>query len=331
MKKGISIAFVLTVFSIGVQAQNTARYSQFNFSQGVLNPAAIAIDAEIMVDMIFRNQWFGFEGAPTNGAINAQYELYHDMATGLNISYDLIGVSHNTQVSGQYAYRLFFDQNNALIFGVSAGLDQRVQDLGITQTTDPNDPTFSSRLSRYMFNAGFGMHYHARKFYIGTSIPQLFQNTMTPAGSVFTPRKWHYYLSTGFYLNMSERYRLTPMIQVKTTPNAPIQGDLLLRNTFNGRWSLVLGYRSENSIIAGFDALITELVRAGYAFNYNVTGLSDVRGMSNELYVGLGLPYHNSREEFSKRKYINNGNRKFKRDFNKGYKHRPWYKRRKKQ
>ena len=64
--------------------------------------------------------------------------------------------------------------------------------------------------------------------------------------------------------------------------------------------------------------------RMGYAINYDVGKLSKFRGFSHEIYAGIGLPYHNSRENFSKRKYLNN-KRNHSRDFHKGYKHRRWY------
>ena len=49
-------------------SQNNIRFSQLNFVQGVNNPAALALDGRVMVDMIFRNQWFGIDGAPTTVA-----------------------------------------------------------------------------------------------------------------------------------------------------------------------------------------------------------------------------------------------------------------------
>ncbi len=305
--------------------QNTPRFSQFNFAQGVNNPAALAIDSKIMVDMIFRNQWLGIEGSPSTGAINAQFELYHDMAAGLSVSYDLIGVNHATQVSGQYAYRAYLANNNALIFGLSLGMDQRVNDLTSAQLTDANDVAFAERYSKMHFNAGFGMYYHSPQFYIGASIPQLFQSIPKSNESGFQPQRWHYYLTTGFYIDGGENYRLNPNIQIKAAMNTPIQADLTLRNTFYNSWSLVVGYRSENSLIAGFDFLIGGRYRCGYSINHDVGKLARSKGLSHELYMGIGLPYHNSREEFSQRKYLN---RKAvtKRDFRNGYKQRRWYK-----
>lgn len=304
--------------------QNTPRFSQFNFAQGVNNPAALAIDSKIMVDMIFRNQWLGIEGSPSTGAINAQFELYHDMAAGLNVSYDLIGVNHATQVSGQYAYRAYFQNDNALIFGLSLGMDQRVNDLTSAQLIDANDVAFAERYSKMHFNAGFGMYYHSPKFYIGASIPQLFQSIPKSNESGFQPQRWHYYLTTGFFIDGGENYRLNPNIQIKAALNTPIQADLILRNTFYNTWSLVVGYRSENSLIGGVDFLIGGRYRFGYSINHDVGKLARTKGLSHELYMGIGLPYHNSREEFSQRKYLNR-KAAIKRDFHKGYKQRRWY------
>lgn len=325
------LTLLICVLSASISfGQNTPRYSQFNFAQGVNNPAALAIDSKIMVDMIFRNQWFGLEGAPSTGAINAQFELYHDMAAGLNVSYDLIGVNHATQISGQYAYRAYLENDNAFIFGVSLGMDQRVNDLPSAQLNDLNDPAFSMRYSKVRFNAGFGMYYHSPKFYMGFSIPQLFQNIdnfdeFGARKTGFQPPSWHYYFTTGFFIDGGDNYRLNPNIQVKAALNTPIQADIILRNTFMNAWSINVGYRSENSLIVGGDFLIGGRYRFGYAMNYDVGKLSKFRGMSHEVYMGIGLPYHNSREEFSQRKYLNR-KASTKRDFHKGYKQRRWYK-----
>lgn len=321
------LTLIICVLSASISfGQNTPRFSQFNFAQGVNNPAALAIDSKIMVDMVFRNQWFGLEGAPTTGAINAQFELYHDMAAGLNVSYDLIGVNHATHVSGQYAYRAYFQNDNALIFGVSLGMDQRVNDLPSAQLTDLDDPAFAQLYSKVQFNAGFGMYYFSPKFYIGASIPQLFQSIEKSEESGFNPPLWHYYMTTGFFLEAGENYRLNPNIQVKAAFNTPIQADLILRNTFMGFWSLNVGYRTENSLIAGGDFLVGGRFRMGYAMNYDLGKLSSARGTSHELYVGVGLPYHSDREEFAQRKYLNR-KANHKRDFYKGYKQRRWYRR----
>ena len=91
---------------------------------------------------------------------------------------------------------------------------------------------------------------------------------------------------------------------MKFVPNAPIQGDLLLRNIFNGRTAISVGYRTENAIVAGFDILISNVARIGYSFNYNLGRFSSFMATSHELYLAMGLPYYYNDNKFSQRKYI---------------------------
>jgi type IX secretion system PorP/SprF family membrane protein len=300
------LALISFVFITGFSfSQNTMRFSQLNFGKGINNPAALALDGKIMADMMFRNQWLGVDGAPTSLALNAQYEVDQDMAVGLNVYHDRIGVNQNTSLAGQYAYRVRFDGNRFFALGAGIGIDNQISSLGSTVTTMPGDPLFSTSYAKVFFNASLGVYYRSPRFYIGASIPQLFQNSIG-AERGFKPPRWHYYLSTGFYLHVGEKFTFNPHIQLKAAVHTPLQGDLILRNTIMGRFSFVVGYRSENSIIAGFDVLISEYVRAGYSFNHDVGKLARTKGMSNELYLGLAFPYRKENEEFGDRRYISN-------------------------
>lgn len=289
-------------FSFG---QRTIRWSQLNFVQGINNPAALAVDGEIMFDLIARNQWFGFAGAPTTFAFNGQYELVEDMAVGLSVFHDRVGVYQTTSISGQYAYRLFRSNGDVVAFGLGLGIDNYLIDYANTFTIQQGDPEFAASYSRVLFNGSVGAYYYAPSFYVGLSAPELYKPVFTDgkAGIKLDP---HYYLSAGFYLDAGENFTFNPHLQVKATSNAPIAGDLILRNTFRGRFSIVVGYRSENSIIAGFDMLISPMVRAGYSFNYDVAKLSRAKGMSNELYFGMAFPYRSDRSDFGKRRYLDN-------------------------
>jgi len=61
--------------------------------------------------------------------------------------------------------------------------------------------------------------------------------------------------------------------------NAPITADFILRNTFSNRFSIVVGYRTEQSLIAGVDFLISKNFRLGYSFNYDVGPLAKTKGL----------------------------------------------------
>lgn len=319
MKRQLLIVILITCCLQGnLFAQRTIRWSQLNFAQGINNPAAISVDGSIMADLIARNQWFGFEGAPTTFGFNGQYELTGDMAVGLVAFHDQIGVRQTTGVSGQYAYRVFMGNGKVIAMGLAVGMDNYVTDYTRTSTTQVNDPAFQNNFHRLVFNSAVGVYYYSPKFYLGLSLPEMYNHERTVSGPARLRFDPHYYLSSGFYFDIGERFTLNPHLQVKAARNTPIAGDLILRNTINGRFSIVVGYRTEQSLIGGLDFLITPFLRAGYAFNYDIGQLSKTKGMSNELYLGIAFPYRNSREDFGKRRYIDNKGG-FKRDYKRNY------------
>lgn len=299
----IVIAISVLFAQINLIAQNTPRYSQFNLVQAIYNPAAIAVDARIMSDMVYRNQWYGVEGAPTTYSFCGQYQIDEDMAVGLNMYHDRIGATQMTSIMGQYSYRIPVDRVRYFAFGAGLGINSYTLDLAGAQVNDKMDPEFMATYSKMTFNATFGILYKAEKFYFGASIPQLYQVLYREKRNEFLPPNWHYYASTGFYLGQ-KKYVFNPHVQLRVVRNAPPQADLLLRNTFNSVFSLTFGYRTENVAIGGFDIQVFDKFRFGYSFNYSLGLYSGFQRTSHELYLGVGWPYHAGRYHFGERKFV---------------------------
>lgn len=300
MKRILIYCLVVSGFSF---SQNVVRFSQFNLAKSLCNPGALATDAKYSADLVYRNQWAGVEGSPTTVGFNASAELMDDMAVGINFYNDRIGATQVNSVSAMYAYRILFDRRNYLAFGLGLGVDNISSNLAGAITTTPNDPTFSTSYSKFQFNSSFGLYYRNSNFYIGLSIPQLFQDVVSGPSRGIRPPLWHYMLATGFYWELSDRFVLNPNLQIKAVYNAPIQGDLVLRGITNNL-GFSAGYRSENSLIFGIDYTFIEKIRLGYSFNYDAGKLARTKGMSHEVYIGLGLPYYFNKDNFNTRQYI---------------------------
>lgn len=322
-----SILFALLFVCQLVVGQIVPRYSQINFGQGINNPAALSIDSKIQIDGIIRQQWTGFKGVPATGVIQGSYEFFEDMAAGAVISYDNIGVNHSFQFQAQYAYKFIFENTNMLNLGLSVGFESKTQDLRASNTVEPGDPAFrESYYNQFGIQTGFGIYFNTPNFYLGFSIPQMFQNQLFGPNSTMKFDQWNYFLSAGGYINGGGNYTFNPHIQINAAMNAPIHATIILRNSFNEKWSFVLGYRTENAIIAGADFQFGGRFRLGYSFGYGISKLGRTLGISNEVYLGVGLPYyHRTKDDFSKGKYYNKRGR-IKRDFRKGYKRRSWWK-----
>jgi len=302
MMKGLLIIFSV-LSSIFVLGQNTYRFSQFNFVKSLYNPGALASDAKFTADLIYRNQWAGVNGAPATIGFNSAYEITEDMAVGINFYNDQIGLNQTNSVSAMYAYRLLFDTRKYLSFGLGIGADNVVSNFAGAATTQANDPVFAESYSKFKLNGSFGIYYRSTNFYTGISVPQLFQNAPFGSETGVHPTRWHYMGIIGYYWELSERFILNPNVQLKGTWNAPLQGDILIRGISNSI-GFSIGYRSENSLIAGVDFTLLNKIRIGYAFNYDVGSLARTKGMSHEVYLGLGLPYYFNSDTFENRKYV---------------------------
>lgn len=312
MKKGLLISLVL-LLTIFTKAQNVYRYSQFNFLKSMYNPGALASDARLSADLVYRNQWVGLAGAPTTIGLNVASELTSNMAVGLNFCSDKVGLNQSTSISAMYSYRVVFADRQYLSFGLGLGADNVISDLASASTTMPNDPAFAQSYNLWKLNASLGAYYRTSKGYVGLSIPQLFQQSPSGTESGFNIPRWHYMLIGGYYLEIGENAYFNPNIQIKYTKNAPIQGDFLLRGVI-GSVGVSLGYRTENALIAGADFMIAGKFRVGYSFNYGIGSLTRVKGASHEIHLGIGLPYYFSSDSFSGQKFIGR-NGKFRRNY----------------
>jgi type IX secretion system PorP/SprF family membrane protein len=302
MKKGLLFTLFFTL-ALTSKAQNVYRYSQFNFLKSMYNPAALASDARLSADMVYRNQWVGLAGAPTTIGLNVATELTSNMALGVNFCSDKIGLNQSTSVSAMYSYRIVFADRQYLSLGLGLGADNVIQDLAAASTTMPNDPAYSQSYNMWKLNASFGAYYRSSKGYVGLSVPQLFQQTPSGPESGFTIPRWHYMLIGGYYFELGDKAYFNPNVQIKYTKNAPIQGDFLLRGVV-GSVGVSLGYRTENALIAGADFMIAGKFRVGYSFNYGLGSLSRVKGASHEVHLGFGLPYYFSSDSFGGQKFL---------------------------
>lgn len=311
----LSVIILTSLTSFG---QNQYRFSQFNLAKSLYNPAALATEANFTSDLIYRNQWAGVDGAPSTIAFNSAYQLNDEMAVGINFYNDRIGLNQTNAFSLMYSYRLIIEEQKYVAFGLGAGFDNN--SFGMASTTTANDPTFAQAYSTFKFNASFGCYYRSPEFYIGLSIPQIFQNTSSGVDQGFSVERLHYVFITGYNWVFSDQFTLNPNIQIKATRFAPIQGDFVLRGIISD-FGISLGYRTEYSLIAGLDYTFAGRVRLGYSFNYDIGSLARVKGMSHEVYLGIGLPYYSYTDKLDKSKYVGRKGG-YKRDYRRTFRRR---------
>ena len=194
-----AIVFVTLASTATLFGQQSQPFTQYLFSRFLLNPAACGAEGYASLGLTVKNQWAGFEGAPTNQTFTAQTRLSREgifgkgfpfrvpghspenVGLGFTMYNDIRGLIRTTGGSFTYAYHLE-TETGQLSFGLTASFSQLYVDRAKIITHDPDKYIETNRLSSFFPEAAFGAHYTARDYYIGLSASNLFQSALTFGG-----------------------------------------------------------------------------------------------------------------------------------------------------
>jgi type IX secretion system PorP/SprF family membrane protein len=200
------------------------------------------------IDLVFQQQWSGYEGAPQTVMAGVRYsDIGSHMTFGGFVANDMFGPTDYTEVQLQYAYQLHFERGEShfLSGGLAVSAMQvRVQESAfITETS--GDPLLGAEdQSRIVPNVSLGLYYQKNlargssggtNVFGGLSARQLIPSRVTfdgiagNAGSL--DREIHMYAFAGlrqYYDRQSYDY-VEPYASVQFVSGAPIHYDLGFR------------------------------------------------------------------------------------------------------
>lgn len=284
---------VIGLFSLEASAQQDAQASMYAFNPLHFNPAYAGSRGNLNAVGVFRSQWVGIKGAPTTQFLSVHSPIpVNNMALGLNLTNDKIGARNRTSFFANYAYTLRFKNNSKLNFGISGGGDMMSLEYGKVLADDPTEVEYLKTFAKTTFNVGSGIYYHADRYYIGLSSPRLLE-TKLKANSVtlsdaYTKR--HFFLAGGYVHPINTILDLKTSILLKVTPNAPMSADFNANLFLNKKWWFGAMYRYNESIGVNLAYQIKESFMFGYAYDFQINGLSRVSKMgTHEVMLSYDL------------------------------------------
>ncbi|MFD3002885.1 type IX secretion system membrane protein PorP/SprF [Pontibacter toksunensis] len=295
---------LLVLFAIAAApaafAQQAPQYSQYIFNELVINPAYAGSKQILNINTTYRNQWTGFEGAPTTQNLSIDGPTgKKSVGWGLHLLNDEIGVQRQTAVYGNASTRIDLDHYSTLSLGVAVGASQYVLD-GTRLNSGSEIPDTAipmNRVSQLLPDLKVGLFFNTERYYAGLSAASLvpFKDSNT---EIATPRR-HYFLSTGYLFDLDRNIRLKPSILLKEDFRSPTSVDLnsflLLYNRlwlgasyrtalpmFTKQEMKQLGKRNAIAVIAQVYA--TPKFRVGYSYDISLTALKNYG--SHEVSLG---------------------------------------------
>ncbi|WP_073095879.1 PorP/SprF family type IX secretion system membrane protein [Cyclobacterium lianum] len=302
--------YLLTAFAGFVLFQNPAKgqqmpqYSQYVFNALHINPAYAGYKVDPFVQATYRSQFMNFPGAPNTISISADMgNLEETMGYGLSIIADELGPYKTHSFLLTYAYKVRLTQDSFLGLGLSSGVSEHVLDAGKLQPDDPSDPGIpQGRLNAFTPNLNAGLFYHSPKFFSGLSAFNLLgQNSLKNSDLALATNNYHFYFQAGGLLPLSDGLAFKPSILIREDLKGPSSYDINTMFLLNEQFWLGAAYRSslrKGNIDVGnlpsnrtalailFDLFITDEVRFGYAYDFNLNSNNNYRNNSHEFSLG---------------------------------------------
>lgn len=292
MRKLIFILLIGFFTAISGFAQQVPLYSQYLFSKYPYNPAVAGSDNRFVATLGYRNQWMGFEGAPTTALLTFQGPLGSGNAIGAVVYGDKLGVSERVGIMPGYSYTVSFHKGIKLSFGLQAGIIQHVLNGDEMTTNVANDPSVPLGRSKFLYgDASFGVFLKSKSYYLGVSVPQLLNGSALLSSDFQNMGngllKRHLFAMGGVKIDVSDDFYIEPSLLFKSVQAAPLQLDVNCRFAFHKLWWVGLTYRTRAAValFAGLD--ISDKVFLGYSFDYPTNEMRTVSDGSHEVFLGF--------------------------------------------
>lgn len=297
-----------------VNGQQTIQFSQYVFNGLAVNPAYAGYKEDWTVNLSFRSQWVGIDGAPQTGTASIDGLTKNPdkkVGLGLTASTDRLGPQNTSSVYANYAYRLRIDEADTkrLSFGIAFGATQYNLDGSKFIATDPGDGAIPvGNQSKLSPDVRFGIYYYNPKFYIGASAVDLLttgRDTVTSDSYRIIKQVRHIYLTAGVMLPLSESLDLKPTFMIKEDFKGPTNLDMNAYLLINKVVWIGASYRTglklwdkknlqrgldQNDAISGIvEVFVSPRFRLGYSYDYTTSKLANYQQGSHEISVSFSL------------------------------------------
>lgn len=291
MKKNLLFLFIALPGFLA--AQQLPYYSQYMLSDYFINPAVAGSKKDQLAFLSLRTQWTGFNGAPNTATAGFYGPWGKSVGIGGMFFNHITGPIRQTGLQLSYSYHLKITSEAYLSLGLSGMFYQhalRKEEL-ISDVKD--DPAILGGKDRTIApDAAFGAYYYSPKYYVGFSVPQLFQNRLNynafndSTNSNKLVR--HYFLHGGYKIKINDDFEIEPSLLFKAVVNAPVQVDINSRVIYKDLVWLGASYRNKESVVVMLGVNKSNFV-AGYSYDITLSNIRKHSSGSHELFLGLKI------------------------------------------
>lgn len=292
--KKLYITFLVFVFIISPAfSQQDPLTSNYMFNTLSYNPGVAGTSGMLCATAINRQQWVGFEGAPTTTFFNvsAPVNLFKiNSGVGLVLQSDNIGFNKDISLSGVYSYLVNVGPGK-LGIGINLGMYNMTVDpaweipSGDAFTPSTGDPLIpEGKESAVTFDAGLGLYYKTDNYYAGLSVTHINQPGIRfSKGETYLSR--HFFLTTGYILQLpNPSLELLPSVYAYSDGKSlQFSATSLIR--YNKKIWGGVSYRPGDAFIGIVGVELFNGIRLGYAYDFPISEIRKSTSGSHEFMV----------------------------------------------
>ncbi|NER18332.1 PorP/SprF family type IX secretion system membrane protein [Spongiivirga citrea] len=287
----ISLLVLLLVGLPGTTiAQQDPSYTLYNYNMNVINPAFAGSTEQTQLNVNFRSQWVGLQGAPETQSLSLGIPINNKIGIGASVVNDRVFVLNETDAYIDFSYKLQLTDNTKLYLGLKAGGSFVDIDLNSLQIT--NDPLFTENVSTFNPNIGIGALLRTNNYYITLSAPQLLKSDRyeKEAGiATEATDELHFFAGGGYHISLNDNLQFTPSTMVRMVSGSPTTIDLTGTFDIYNRIELGLNYRLNESVSGLAFVKMADWMAFGYAYDRATTNIGDYSRGSHEVLLRFNL------------------------------------------
>ncbi len=201
MRKIFTLLCFVFVFGHSAFSQQDPMFTKYMFNSLQYNPAYAGAKDHLAIGLLYRNQWWGIDGAPVSQTFTIHTPLKNErVGVGLSAYNDVIGPTNQMGANLSYAYRIPVGRGK-LAIGLQGGVTNWRADWNKLTLADsnPDEAFFDATPSFWLPNFGAGLYYYTKRFYLGLSSPHLIEYDLRASATteIWARQYRHYYATIG--------------------------------------------------------------------------------------------------------------------------------------
>ncbi len=305
------LCFLLLLALNGIWAQQNPQFTQYLQNPFIVNPAMAGVEDYLDVNMAYRNQWTGFQGAPKTATLSISLPIHllkarlqrrdGESHTGLGafMYTDETGPIKKSGFYGSYAYHLKVSRKWFLSMGTFIGAEQFRFDAAEAILLDNPNDILVENFSGVNLDTSLGLYLYADSFFVGIAANQLFDQELPydSANGVLTTGRSdrNFNLLAGSRIALANSWEIVPSTLMKTVKNAPIQWDLNLKLVHEDRFWGGLSYRHQDAVAGLVGFRLGNGFLVSYSYDYALSDFSGVQTGTHEIILGYRYNFGNQK------------------------------------